>query len=75
MLLPIVSERWAGPSGGVRGFVLFVLKGVLFCLKGVRAFPKTPTPCCKFSAKMSFLLLKVKSNSDMHSAICKGALL
>ena len=24
---------------------------------------------------MSFLLLKVRSNSDMHSAICKGALL
>ena len=42
MLLPIVSERWAGLSGG-RVFVLFVLK-VLFCLKGVRAFPKTPTP-------------------------------
>ena len=36
---------------------------------------KRPPPCCKFSAKMSFLLLKVRSNSDMHSAICKGALL
>ena len=44
MLLPIVSERWAGPSGGVRGFVLFVLKGVLFCLKGVRACPKNAHP-------------------------------
>ncbi len=38
----------------------------------VTYFPKRLPPCCRFSAKMSFLLLKVRSNSDMHSAICKG---
>ena len=44
MLLPIVSERWAGLSGGVRVFRAVCFKGVLFCLKGVRACPKNAHP-------------------------------
>jgi hypothetical protein len=52
------------------GYAPFVVFG--FVSKVMRVLLLLHPPCCKFSAKMSFLLLKVRSNSDMHSAICKG---
>lgn len=55
------AHRSPHPFVGVSCFVSKVMR-VLLLLH----------PCCNFLAKMSFLLLKVRSNSDMHSAICKG---